>query len=110
MDLRFRGADGRRSVLRFPKGEFMTRREMSSTLAVMLAGLVSKNSAAFAKAGAPPAGQNSHNMSSISVETLMDAPLAEMTHPEVKVITLTVAPGGVSGPHQHTGPVFAYLL
>ncbi len=87
----------------------ISRREMGSTLAVMLSGLFS-SAASMAKA--QPAEQNtqSHDMSSIAVETLMQEPLAEMANPEVKVITLTVAPGAVSGPHQHTGPVFAYLL
>ncbi len=88
----------------------ITRREMSSTLAAMFSGLFS--SAALPKVEVQPAGQNtqSHNMSSISVETLMQEPLAETANREVRMITLTVAPGAVSGPHQHTGPVFAYLL
>ncbi|MDE3180951.1 MAG: cupin domain-containing protein [Acidobacteriota bacterium] len=33
-----------------------------------------------------------------------------MANPEVAVITLTMAPGASSPPHEHTGPVFAYLL
>ena len=40
----------------------------------------------------------------------MQEPLAEMPNPEVRVITITVAPGAASSPHRHTGPVFAYLL
>jgi quercetin dioxygenase-like cupin family protein len=40
----------------------------------------------------------------------MQEPLAEMPNPEVTVITLTVALGAISPPHEHTGPVFAYIL
>lgn len=50
------------------------------------------------------------HMHSAGVRTLMQEPLAEMPDPQVTVITLTVAPGTTSPPHEHTGPVFAYLL
>jgi quercetin dioxygenase-like cupin family protein len=92
----------------------ITRREMNSTITAMLAALISESSGAFLRAGVPPAQQNApghmRNMSSIAVEKLMQEPLAEMPNPEVRVITLTLAPGATSSPHKHTGPVFAYLL
>ncbi len=40
----------------------------------------------------------------------MITPLGDIPDPEVTVITLTVAPGSVSPPHRHIGPVFAYIL
>jgi quercetin dioxygenase-like cupin family protein len=46
----------------------------------------------------------------VAVKTLMQEPLAEIQNAEVTVITLTVGPGAVSPPHEHMGPVFAYLL
>jgi quercetin dioxygenase-like cupin family protein len=92
----------------------ITRREMSRTLTLMLAALLSEDSAALLRAEAPPAQPNAPglmpNMASVAVETLMQEPLAEMTNPEVTMITLTVAPGATSSPHKHAGPVFAYLL
>lgn len=92
----------------------MTRREVSSTLTGVIAALLSEGSGALLRAKAPPAPQNAQdhmrNMSSIAIERLMQEPLDEMPNPEVRVITLTVAPGAASGPHKHTGPVFAYLL
>ncbi len=87
---------------------------MTGTLTALLAALVSQSSGALLRAEGPPAGQNAQghmrNTSSIGVETLMQEPLAEMPNAEVRVITLTVAPGANSSPHKHTGPVFAYLL
>ena len=90
----------------------MTRREMNRALTVALASFVSGSSGTLAEAKAPPARQQTqgHNMSSVAVQTLMQEPLDEMSSPEVTVITLTVAPGATSPPHEHTGPVFAYLL
>ena len=62
----------------------------------------------------PAAGENQQgqmsNMSSAGIETLMQEPLGEGADPQVTVITLTVAPDSVSPPHQHIGPVFAYIL
>lgn len=92
----------------------MTRREMNTTLTSLLAALIPGSSGVRLGAAEAPAQQNSQDhtrsMSSIAVETLMQEPLAEMANPEVRVITLTVAPRGTSSPHEHTGPVFAYLL
>ncbi len=92
----------------------VTRREMSSKLTIMLAALFSPSPGAFLRAEGPPDEQTApgHNptSSSIAVETLMQEPLAEMANAEVRMITLTVAPGASSSAHKHTGPVFAYLL
>ena len=91
----------------------ITRREMGGALTVALATFFSGNMSALLQAQEQPAqnGQgHMRNMSSVAVKTLMQEPLAEMPNPEVTVITLTVAPGATSPPHQHTGPVFAYLL
>ena len=92
----------------------MNRRDMNGTLAGVLAGLVSGNSGALLRAEGPPARRNSQNQtqnkSSIGVQTLMQEPLAAMPNAEVRVITLSVPPGAPSPPHEHTGPVFAYLL
>jgi len=49
-----------------------------------------------------------HGMS--PVKTLMQEPLGDIPNPEVSVITLEVRPGTVSQPHEHIGPVFAYIL
>jgi quercetin dioxygenase-like cupin family protein len=84
-----------------------TRREMSSSLAAMVAGFFLESAAGPLRADAQ--GHMQH-MQSIGIQTLMQESLAEMPNPEVTVLTLTVAPGGSSQPHKHTGPVFAYLL
>lgn len=91
----------------------MNRRGVNGTLAGVLAGLVSGKSGALLRAEEPPRRENqdqTHNKPSAAVETLMQEPLAVMSSPEVRVITLTVPPGAPSPPHEHTGPVFAYLL
>jgi quercetin dioxygenase-like cupin family protein len=49
-------------------------------------------------------------MSAVAVKALMQEPLGDISNPEATVITLTVAPGAVSPPHKHIGPVFAYVL
>jgi quercetin dioxygenase-like cupin family protein len=101
---------------RFSKRRFftvITRREMNSTLAIMLAAVFSEGAGPLLHAAAPPqeATQgHAATRSGVGVQTLMREPLAEMPNPEVSVITLTVAPGATSSPHEHTGPVFAYLL
>jgi len=84
-----------------------TRREMNSSLAAMVAGFFLESAAGPLRADAQ--GHMQH-MQSIGIQTLMQESLAERPNPEVTVLTLTVAPGGSSQPHKHTGPVFAYLL
>ena len=92
----------------------MNRRDMSATLAGVLAGLISDKAVALLRAEGVAASENSQehaqNKSSIVVQTLMQESLAEVPNAELKVSTLTVPPGAPSLPHRHTGPVFAYLL
>jgi quercetin dioxygenase-like cupin family protein len=45
-----------------------------------------------------------------AIKTLIEEPLTILTNREARLLTLTVAPGGASGPHKHPGPVFAYIL
>src|SRR5215469_12273812 len=96
------------------RASMITRREMNGSLTAALAALFSGGTGALLQAQATLAqeGAPSHmsNMSSVAVKTLMQEPLAPIPNPEVRVITLTVAPGDVSPPHEHTGPVFAYIL
>jgi quercetin dioxygenase-like cupin family protein len=92
----------------------ISRREMNGALTAALAAFFSGNMSAVLQAqeqsGQPNAQDHMRNMSSVAVKTLMQEPLAETPNPEVTVITLTVAPGATSPPHQHIGPVFAYIL
>ena len=87
----------------------IARREINRVLSIMVGALFSGN---FTEAR--PAEQNTQGQmrkpGSVAVQTLIQEPLAEMPNPQVTMITLTVAPGGTSAPHKHTGPVFAYLL
>lgn len=85
----------------------ITRREMNAALA--LTTLLSAPGAAV-RAQTPSGGSHGPNMRSVPVKTLMQEPLGDIADPQVTVITLTVAPGTVSPPHRHTGPVFAYIL
>jgi len=86
----------------------MSRREMGKMLALsagaMFAGAAS---AERTKAQTQSAGQAGEP---IRVDRLMSEPLAAMQDPEVRMLTLTVAPGATSQAHRHTGPVFAYIL
>ncbi len=89
----------------------ITRRELNTALA--LATLLSAPRASL-RAQALPGGSDGapHGPTRppMGVQTLMQEPLGDIADPEVTVITLTVAPGTVSPPHRHTGPVFAYIL
>ena len=90
----------------------ITRRDMNSAFA--LTALFSSAPVTVLRAQTAPEPANPHGhmagMSAVAVTTLMQEPLGEITNPEVTVITLTVAPGAVSPPHKHIGPVFAYIL
>ena len=92
----------------------ISRREMNGALTAALAAFFSGSMSAALQAQAQPAQGNGQDhmrsMSSVAVKTLMQEPLAEMANPEVTVITLTVVPGATSPPHEHIGPVFAYIL
>lgn len=73
----------------------MTRREMTGTLVAAAAALLSGSA---------------HAAPSPGIQTLLQEPLEAMANPEVRMITLTVAPGSTGRPHKHVGPVFAYIL
>lgn len=92
----------------------MTRREVSTSLGVALAAVLSGNTGALIDGETLPARQNPQghmpNAPSARVNMLMQKPLGEVADPEVNMLILNVAPGAVSAPHKHPGPVFAYIL
>jgi quercetin dioxygenase-like cupin family protein len=88
----------------------MSRREVNGTLAAALAAfLLGGNEAMFAAQKDSPS-QSGERRGGPTVKTLMEEPLARMTDPVASVKVLTVEPGAVSHPHEHIGPVFAYIL
>jgi quercetin dioxygenase-like cupin family protein len=85
----------------------MTRREMSKALGLT----------AFSTAGlrqllqAEVTPLDSHKSGdSIGVKRLFEQAVPDIQGKEVRLVRLTVEPGGTSHPHRHTGPVFAYVL
>ena len=93
----------------------MDRREVNRILALAAGGMITGATGIFAptangaNAQTPQNGATRVN-ASIGVKTLLSKPLAKMDNPEVRMLTLTVAPGSTSHAHRHTGPVFAYIL
>lgn len=87
----------------------MTRREMATAMAAGVTAFLAGGATSLVDAQAPPAESQMH-MRGTPVKTLMQEPLGDIPNPEVSVITLTVGPGAVSPPHEHIGPVFAYIL
>lgn len=91
----------------------ITRREvMSGAVGAAFAALVATGAGPLLAAEplpAPQAGSNS-DPGGPGIRSLMREPLAHTAHPVVDVITLEMGPGEASSPHQHTGPVFAYIL
>ncbi|HXT86910.1 MAG TPA: cupin domain-containing protein [Verrucomicrobiae bacterium] len=93
----------------------MDRREVNRILALAAGGMIAGASGILApaanasKAQTPQNGVAHANMS-IGVKNLLSEPLAKMENPEVRMLTLMVAPGATSHAHRHTGPVFAYIL
>ena len=84
----------------------MTRRELSKALglaALSAAGLSelmqSQTAPTITKGG-----------DSIGVKRLFEQAVPDIGGKEVRLVLLTVEPGGTSQPHRHTGPVFAYVL
>lgn len=88
----------------------VSRREMSAAIVTTLLSAPSAALRAQAPSGGGGGPLHAPHRSSGGVQTLMQEPLGAIADPEVTVITLTVAPGAVSPPHRHTGPVFAYIL
>jgi quercetin dioxygenase-like cupin family protein len=92
----------------------MNRREINSALAVVFTALFSGSASGLMQEPASPAGKATPGpkpyKSTAVVTTLMQEPLEAIPNPEATVITLTIPPGSVSQPHEHIGPVFAYIL
>lgn len=91
----------------------MNRREAGKLLALAAGAFVTSGKTIFARensAAGKPVQDSMHSSGSVGVHDLITEPLAEMKDPEVTMLTLTLAPGSISHPHKHTGPVFAYIL
>lgn len=84
----------------------MTRREMGKTMT--LAALSAVGLAELLQAAGAPQGTKGGD--SIGVKRLFAQTVPDIGGKEVRMVLLTVAPGGTSRPHRHTGPVFAYVL
>jgi quercetin dioxygenase-like cupin family protein len=85
----------------------MTRREMGRALglaAVATAGLTDLLRAQTGK------GSQSKKADSIGVARLFEQAVPDIGGKEVRLVLLTIEPGGTSDPHRHRGPVFAYVL
>ncbi len=84
----------------------MTRREVGKALslgALSVAGL-----GGFLQAQTASGSKKSDD--SIGVDRLLEQAVPDIGGKEVRLVLLTVKPGGTSEPHRHTGPVFAYVL
>lgn len=90
----------------------ITRREMNATLAAAVTAFLTLDTGPFvdAEVRAEQGSRRGYGRGRSPVRTLMEEPLEPMPNPVVSVITLSVAPGAISPPHEHTGPVFAYIL
>lgn len=90
----------------------ITRREMmNSAMGAAFAALVASGTSPLLEAKTLAGRQQEHERAGgPAIESLMKEPLARTANPIVDVITLEMAPGEASSPHQHTGPVFAYIL
>lgn len=90
----------------------MNRREAGKALALAAGALLASSARTFAgnRLAAAQGQSTERSGDSIGVHNLMSQPLMQMPNPEVRMLTLTLAPGSTSQPHKHTGPVFAYIL
>ena len=84
----------------------MTRREMGKTLGLAALSTAGLNDLLIAQA---PKDQHKGG-DSIGVQRLFEQAVPDIGSKEVRLVLLTVEPGGTSHPHRHTGPVFAYVL
>ena len=82
----------------------MNRREVGKALALAVSAMIAGSAEAEWPKMQPQGGEP------IRVGRLMSEPLAAMQDPEVRMLTLAIAPGATSQAHRHTGPVFAYIL
>jgi quercetin dioxygenase-like cupin family protein len=74
------------------------------TLAAVSAAGLSRLLPAMTQHNTPSGGD------SIAVKRLLEETVPDIGGKEVRMVLLTLAPGGTSRPHRHTGPVFAYVL
>ena len=90
----------------------MNRREVNRFLALAAGTMVTGGAEILAGAANAQASQNgaAPANSSIGVQDLLSEPLAKIENPEVRMLTLTIAPDATSHAHRHIGPVFAYIL
>jgi quercetin dioxygenase-like cupin family protein len=90
----------------------MNRREAGKLLAAVGVMMAERKRAYAEESSAMrmPAQHGNHSENSVGVTDLISEPLGQMQDPEVTMLTLTLPPGSNSRPHQHTGPVFAYIL
>lgn len=88
----------------------MTRREMNGGLAAAVAAFFAGGPAWLAAKTTSRPERMRETQRAMPIQTLMQEPLGEIPNAEASVITLTMAPGAKSRPHEHTGPVFAYIL
>ncbi|MGH9581782.1 MAG: hypothetical protein ACRD4O_02460, partial [Bryobacteraceae bacterium] len=90
----------------------ITRREMNGSFTAVFAALAAGSTSAVLAAEPSSAQRDGHmhEMPSPPIKTLMKEPLPKMSDPVLSVIVLTVEPGAGSRPHEHIGPVFAYIL
>ncbi|HLK32485.1 MAG TPA: cupin domain-containing protein [Terriglobales bacterium] len=87
----------------------MTRREMGKALGLAAFSTAALSGLLRAEATAMDS-QNSKGGDSIGVKRLFAEAVPDIGGKEVRMVLLTVPPGGTSKPHRHTGPVFAYVL
>ncbi|MGE5205207.1 MAG: cupin domain-containing protein [Chlamydiota bacterium] len=81
----------------------MTRREVGKAL-----GLAAFSAAGLSNLLLATTGKEGED--SIGVKRLFEQTVPDIGGKEVRLVLLTVEPGGTSQPHRHTGPVFAYVL
>lgn len=87
----------------------MTRREMGKALALAAFSTAALTQVLRAEATSKDS-QSSKDGGSIGVKRLFGEDVPDIGGKEVRIVLLTVPPGGTSKPHRHTGPVFAYVL
>lgn len=86
----------------------MTRRELSKMMGLAAFSVGALKAWPEAISSEPPAGKA--DAPAIGVKDLFAQTVPDIQDKEVRMVLLTVPPGGTSHPHRHTGPVFAYVL
>lgn len=86
----------------------MTRREMTKALGV--AAFSAAGLGGLLQAETAPQRNSTKDGDSIGAKRLFDQEVPDIGGKEVRLVMLTIEPGGTSKPHRHTGPVFAYVL